>query len=73
VAETRATEKLTNPGEKPLTRTQYETLLVTAEGPIVEVLLNRPAKRADRDVQEHRRGAGSKAEQLVDVVTALTD
>ena len=25
--------------------TQYETLLVTVDGPIVEVLLNRPAKR----------------------------
>ena len=26
-------------------QTQYETLLVTVDGPIVEVLLNRPAKR----------------------------
>jgi enoyl-CoA hydratase/carnithine racemase len=26
-------------------RTEYETLLVTVDGPIVEVLLNRPAKR----------------------------
>jgi enoyl-CoA hydratase len=54
-------------------RTEYETLLVTADGPIVEVLLNRPAKRNAINFQMVREFnsvlAEAKYDKRVRVVT----